>query len=166
MLGYLVVDERGAADRLLFALARILQDEGWSLAGAVQVNEEEAPGAKCEMDLHVLSRNKVIRITQNLGSLSTGCRLDPAALETAVGLAEAALEAGPRLCIVNKFGKSEIDGKGFRPLIGSALVQGVPVLTSVNRANLPAFLTFADGMGEELPAEEQSLLSWCRAKAG
>lgn len=163
MLGYLVAEGQGEADRLLFSVAEQLQAEGWALAGAVQTNSDAAPSHKCDMDLHVLSMNEVVRISQNLGAFSKGCRLDPAALETAVGMAEAALAQKPRLCIVNKFGKSEIDGKGFRPLIGEALVHGIPVLTSVGRGNIAAFQAFAEGMGEEIPADLAEVLAWCKA---
>ena len=163
MLGYLVAEGQGEADRLLFSVAEQLQAEGWPLAGAVQSNSEAAPAHKCDMDLHVLSMKEVVRISQNLGAFSKGCRLDPAALETAVGMAEAALAKSPWLCIVNKFGKSEIDGKGFRPLIGEALVQDIPVLTSVSRGNIAAFQAFAEGMGEEIAADLASIRAWCKA---
>lgn len=166
MLGFVIVEGRGAADRLMFSVAQTLQAEGWPLAGAVQVNDESDPTARCDMDLHVLAMDQVVRISQNLGALSRGCRLDPAALASAVGLAEQALIRAPRLCIVNKFGKAEIEGQGFRPLIGAALSQGIPVLTSVSRGNLAAFEGFAEGMGEEIPATADQVLAWCRRNAG
>lgn len=165
MLGYVIVEGRGAADRLLFALAGRLQAEGWTLAGAVQVNDAAEPMARCNMDMHVLAMDRVVRISQNLGALSKGCRLDPAALASAVGLAEQALARAPRLCIVNKFGKAEIEGGGFRPFIGAALAQGIPVLTSLNRGNLEAFQAFAEGMGEEIAPEAEALMGWCRQQA-
>lgn len=161
MLGYLIVEGRGAADKLMFSVAETLRNEGWALAGAVQINEETLPTEKCNMDLHVLAMDRVVRISQNLGALSKGCRLDPAALTTAVGLAETALAKHPQLCIVNKFGKAEIDGNGFRPLIATALGEGIPVLTTVSKGHLPAFLAFVDGMGEEILPDPNAVLKWC-----
>ncbi|WP_435258496.1 DUF2478 domain-containing protein [Thioclava sp. FR2] len=163
MLGYVIVEGRGAADRLIFSVAETLRLDGWALAGAVQVNDESSPYEKCDMDLHVLACDRVVRISQNLGALSKGCRLDPSALATAVGLAETALSQSPRLCIVNKFGKAEIDGAGFRPFIGMALSHGIPVLTSVSRGNLPAFMAFAEDIAQELAPEQDAVLNWCRA---
>ena len=58
MLGYLIVEGRGAADRLLFSVAEQLQAKGWALAGAVQVNDERDPQARCDMVLHVLARDR------------------------------------------------------------------------------------------------------------
>ncbi|MCV2873937.1 DUF2478 domain-containing protein [Defluviimonas sp. WL0050] len=167
MLGYVIAEGRGAADRVLADLARHLHDEGWPLAGAVQVNSERGEMHPCDMDLHVLAADRMVRISQNLGSLAKGCRLDPSGLEQAVGMVEAALEAqpGPRLLIVNKFGKQEIDGRGFRPVIGRALAAGVPVLTAVNKANLPGFEAFAHGLAESLPLDFDAILDWCHRTA-
>lgn len=166
MLGYIPIEAPGAADAVLTEVADRLLAEGWPLAGAVQANPGGARGDKCHMDLHVLASDDVIRISQDLGALARGCRLDPAGLASAVGLAEASLARGPRLVIVNKFGKQEVDGQGFRPLIGRALSDGIPVLTAVGPANLPGFLDFAGDLADELPARIEPLLEWARTVTG
>lgn len=162
MLGFVSPEGRGAADRLLADAAGPLRDEGVRLAGAVQVNVERATQHRCDMELHVLSGHDVIRISQYLGRAARGCRLDPDGLERAAGLVEAALERPTDLMIVNKFGKQEAEGRGFRPLIGMALAAGIPVLTAVNAANRGAFLEFSGGVAEEIPAERDAILTWCR----
>ncbi len=162
MLAYLSAEGSGAADLVLAEVARRLIAAGWPLAGAVQVNRDMAPGQKCQMDLHVLATDRVFRISQDLGALSKGCRLDPAGLEAAVGHAEASLGRGPRLVIVNKFGKQEIDGRGFRPLVGEALGRGIPVLTAVGAGNLAAFERFAGGMATRLPPDAEAAIAWAR----
>ena len=165
MLGYITADGRGTGDRIIAEIADRLRAEGVPVAGAVQVNLETDPARKCDMDLHILSGTDVVRISQNLGALSRGCRLDPAGLERAVGLVGVALAARPALLIVNKFGKQEIDGRGFRPLIGEALAEGIPVLTAVNKGNLDPFLAFADGMAEALEPDVEQVLTWVRAQS-
>jgi hypothetical protein len=80
------------------------------------------------MDVRVLPNGPILRISQNLGSVSKGCRLDPAALEAAVGLVEARLDPNVDLLIINKFGKHEADGRGFRTVIAAALDLEIPVL--------------------------------------
>ena len=117
------------------------------------------------MDLRVLGRSDVVRISQNLGEQATGCRLDPDGLETAVGLVETTLERRPRLLILNKFGKAEIEGRGFRPLIGQALEQGIPVLMGLKALNRDGFDAFAQGMAQTLPADLDAVLAWSRAIA-
>ena len=163
MLGYIVAEGRGAGDLIIRDVATRLREQGILLAGAVQVNLETDPAKKCDMDLHLLAGTDVVRISQSLGSLSRGCRLDPEGLERAVGFVSAALDTGVELLIVNKFGKQEIDGRGFRPLIGEALSRGIPVLTAVNAGNVDAFLGFAEDLAEQLPADVDSVLDWCLA---
>jgi hypothetical protein len=163
-LGTITGSTPGETDRLLAAVAALLEAGGWPLAGVVQVNSGRPGRRHCDMDLRVLGRSEVIRISQNLGEESRGCRLDPDGLETAVALVEQSLEGAPRLLILNKFGKAEIEGRGFRAVIGQALAQGVPVLMGVKSLNRPGFETFAEGLAQELPADLDALLDWCRAQ--
>lgn len=171
MLGYVQAETRGQSDETLAAVVRELKARGWALAGAVQVNHRAAPDRAGEMDLHVLATGSVVRISQRLGPLARGCRLDPAGLERAVGLTEGVLaslagQGAPRLLVVNKFGKQEAEGRGFRPLIGRALAEGIPVLTAVSPRNLPGFAAFDEGMGDPLPADRAAILDWCRSVSG
>lgn len=163
MLGYVVMAGRGEGDRLLHEVARDLASGGLHVAGAVQVNTDRGEGLKCHMDLQILGRDAQHRISQDLGREARGCRLDPGGLEQAVAHVEAVLDrSSPDLLLVNKFGKQEAEGRGFRPVIARAMEQGVPVLTGVGQGGLNAFLTFADGIGQELPLEQSALLHWCR----
>lgn len=164
MLGYVIGAERGAVDDLLASVAALLVARGWPLAGVVQINSETGGATHCDMDLQVLTRDTRVRISQRLGPLSRGCRLDPQGLEEAVGLVEHALDQGPRLLIINKFGKAELEGRGFRPVIGRALASGVPVLTAVNQTNLAGFEAFSDGMGTALPPQPGPVIDWCLAQ--
>lgn len=164
MLAYLSLSPRGEADALLADLAAQLGVQGVALAGAVQVNRDGAPGHKCDMDLHILAGAEVVRISQDLGALADGCRLDPDGLERAVGLVQAALEAGPDLVIVNKFGKQELAGRGFCPVIGTALAAGIPVLTAVSAGNVAGFCDWAGDLAVALPPEADAVMDWAQAQ--
>ncbi len=164
MLGYVIAREPGVTDDLMRAVATRLRADGVHVIGAVQVNLVTDPDTKCHMDLHILNGDDVVRISQNLGALSKGCRLDPDGLERAVGLVAAHVEAGGDILIVNKFGKQEADGRGFRPVIGEALAAGIPVLTAVGETNLPAFLEFAEDYAELLPNTAENVLNWANAR--
>lgn len=161
MLGYVIAEGRGVADRLLAETAQTLRARGRIVAGVIQINRENARAGRCDMDLAVLGHDHVLRISQNLGPHARGCRLDPTGLEQAVGLVERALEARPQLLIVNKFGKTEIEGRGFRRAIGHALAEGIPVLTAVNTANRDRFLTFSEGLAESVAPQAGAILDWC-----
>lgn len=160
MLGYVMAGGRGAADLLIRDVAARLRADGVRVAGAVQVNLETDPDTKCHMDLHILSGEEVVRISQNLGTLSRGCRLDPDGLERAVGLVAAGLAGGAQIVIINKFGKQEVDGRGFRPLIGEALSAGIPVLTSVGSGNLDGFLAYAQELAEPVTGDVDAVVGW------
>jgi hypothetical protein len=83
-----------------------------------------------------------------------------------VGLVSASLAGGADLLIVNKFGKHEADGRGFREVIAEALARGIPVLVGLNGLNLPAFEGFAGGLAVPLPPEEEALSAWVLAASG
>lgn len=166
MLGYIVAEGPGEADAALAGLARRLAAEGIPLAGVVQTTTARGDGQRDDMDLRVIGTGRIVRISQTLGAGATGCRLDPAGLEEAVGLVAAEIDrAGARLLLLNRFGRQEAEGHGFRPLIGRALGDGIVVLTAVGAEYLPAFATFAGGMEERLPADVDALARWCRAMA-
>lgn len=164
MLGFITVnDTAGAADRTLADAARALQAQGWRLAGAVQDNLDRGPDQACDMDLRILGDDgPAIRISQALGSCATGCRLDTGALALAVGRAETVLAGGADLVIVNKFGRQECYGRGFRDFIAEALAQDIPVLLSVPPEQLDGFREFAGDLAE--PVARGAVLDWCRAR--
>ncbi len=164
MLGYISATGRGVADRLLAELADDLAAQGVTLSGVVQLNRETRPDRHCDMDLKVLGHAHAVRISQDLGPKARGCRLDAQGLVTAVALVEADLSRAPDLLIINKFGKSEAEGRGFRDLFGQALAAGVPVLTAVATGNRGSFLDFAGDLAEEIAPDGAALRHWCQAK--
>lgn len=164
-LAYVMTETRGATDRLLSALAEALHDKGIRLSGIVQSNIECADDRLCDMDVRVLPEGETIRISQSLGAGARGCRLNPEALECAVGQVTASLQAEPKpqVLIVNKFGKHEADGRGMRPVIGEALAMGIPVVSGVNRMNVEPFKAFSDGLAVEGATDLEGLVSWVEA---
>lgn len=159
-LAYVMTETRGTTDLLLTDFSQKLIRLGSRLAGVAQTNTECADNTLCDMDVQVLPDGPTIRISQSLGSGARGCRLDPAALEQAVALVSTNLDAGPQLLVVNKFGKHEAEGRGFRPVIGEALTRGIPVLAGVNTLNHDAFVEFTQGIGQRLEAKPEVLETW------
>jgi hypothetical protein len=159
-LAYTMAPGRGDTDLVLERLATDLAARGLRCCGTVQINSERLDAGPCDMDVRVLPDGPVLRISQHLGPQARGCRLDPAALETAVGLVMARLVSGADLLIVNKFGKHEADGRGFRAVIAEAVALDIPVLVGLNSLNQPAFECFAEGMALELPPDPAALMAW------
>ena len=106
----------------------------------------------------------MIRISQDLGPSARGCRLDAAALEETVAIVEERLAHGADILIVNRFGKQEAEGRGFRSAIALALSRDIPVLVGLSQLNLEAFSAFTDGLAQELPAEIGALEDWAAAQ--
>lgn len=151
---------RGDADLLLESVARQLLARGIRVCGTVQINSERPDAGPCDMDIRVLPAGPTLRISQDLGKASRGCRLDPAALESAVALVEASLRDGADILLINKFGKHEAEGRGFRAAIGEAAARGIPVLVGLNRLNATAFHDFAGGLATEIAPTPDALLAW------
>lgn len=159
-LAYTMAPGRGDVDLVLEGLAGSLASRGLKCCGTVQINTERGDAGPCDMDVRVLPEGPVLRISQNLGPSARGCRLDPAALETAVGLVAERLSSGADILIVNKFGKHEAEGRGFRDLIAQALTMGMPVLVGANALNREAFEAFSGGTAIELAPDRATLERW------
>ncbi|MCL4676473.1 MAG: DUF2478 domain-containing protein [Pararhodobacter sp.] len=151
---------KGDTDLLLQRLVQSLEGKGLRAAGTVQINTDREDEAPCDMDVLVLPDGPSLRISQSLGRNSRGCRLDAAALETAVGLVEARLRGGVDFLIVNKFGKHEAEGRGFRPVIAEAVALGIPVLVGLNALNRQPFADFTGGLAVDLAPDLRILSQW------
>ena len=161
-LAYTMAPGRGDTDLVLERLAADLAARGLRCRGTVQINSERADAGPCDMDVRVLPDGPVLRISQDLGPQARGCRLDPTALETAVGLVKVSLSSGADLLIVNKFGKHEAEGRGFRDVIAEAVAMEIPVLVGLNALNRPAFESFAEGLAVQLPSDPAALMAWVK----
>lgn len=153
-------------DALLGNLAGTLKCQGWRLAGAVQANEPRAGSCRCDMTLEDLASGRRIRASEDRGSLARGCRLDTYALEDAAGLAISSLAPGVDLVVINRFGKREAEGRGFRPLIEAAVDLDIPVVIGVNQAQCSAWQIFSGGVGRVLEPDAAAIHGWCMAALG
>lgn len=158
-LAFVTAEGRGAVDDVIAAAVDLMQAGGVRLAGTVR-SLPAGPGAhRCDMDLRALPDGPSFRISQPLGPGARGCRLDGGLIEAIAAEAEARL-AHADLLVVNKFGRQECLGRGFRPVIARAMALGIPVVVGVNALNLAEFLAFAGGMAEALDPSPGAVLDW------
>lgn len=162
-IAYTMEPSRGGTDLLLAAVATELAASGFSVCGTVQINSDRDDCTGCNMDVRVLPDGPTIRISQSLGKESKGCRLDPSALELAVGHTKESLANGADVLIINKFGKHEAQGRGFREVIAEALSQDIPVIVGLNQLNEQAFKDFTSEVAVSLPPNIESAMSWVKA---
>ena len=96
-------------------------------------------------------------------AIRSSCRLDHQALEDVVALVDQRLDTSTDLLILNKFGKREAEGTGFRQTIAHAIEMGIPVLVAVNPAQRHTLSEFTGGDLEYLPGNQNTIMDWCRS---
>lgn len=157
------VERDRPVDDLLEAVARVLQKEGVIVAGFLQ-RESGGHGECCNrIDLEDIASGEPHIISQALGSGARGCRLDPQALAGVAGPLLAGLDRRPDLLILNRFGKGESEGQGFRAVIEEACARGIPLLTAVRENYVEAWQGFAGELGAVLAPDEAVVVAWARA---
>jgi nucleoside-triphosphatase THEP1 len=145
----LVYDENFAIGSVLRAIAESARGSGLRLGGAVEkAGPPPAPDRKCDMLLEDLVSGEIFNVSENRGAFARGCRLDLDALTRVCALVLSRLRDCD-LVLLNKFGKIEVEGGGFRCLISEALDLGVPVVIGVPRRNLAAWREFAGELAFE-----------------
>ncbi|SPH17030.1 hypothetical protein DEA8626_00544 [Defluviimonas aquaemixtae] len=159
-LGVVTCAATGGTEQTFSDLCRCLTAAGWRVVGTLQQSHHGTTGRRCDMDVRILPDGPVIRINQKLGPGARGCRLDASALETAVAAVEREFARGADLLIVNKFGKHEAAGRGFRALIAEALLQDIPVICGLRDLNQATFEDFAGSAAEYLQNDPEILENW------
>jgi hypothetical protein len=153
--------ETGDIDGLFADIANRLLNNGHRVCGVLQSRGEMHGDCHCaDMDLHVIGSSRTFRISQSLGNGSHGCRLHPGALAECAAYLEKQLDHGAELLILNRFGRGESEGRGFRDLIGHALGLGIPVLTAVRPTYQDEWQDFGSGLSCDLPMKESAVLNW------
>lgn len=148
-------------DSLLKDIAAWQFSRGCRVRGVLQARGLSNSECYCsDMDLQVIGSDRVFQISQPLGQGSSGCRLHPGALAECSKFLEHQVDDGCDLLILNRFGKDESEGRGFRDLIGHALGAGIPVLTAVRATYRQSFEIFSADLGVELPFHRPAVENW------
>jgi hypothetical protein len=159
-IAYIMLSGRGLIDDCLAEAVASIETLGLRLAGTVRVLPADPYSHACDMDVRVLPDGPSRRISQPLGVLSQGCRLDAEAIET-LSL-ERRIE-GADLLVVNKFGKQEAAGRGLCQAIVMAIDASIPVMIGVNGLNLAEFLAFAGDQAIRIEATPEAIVFWANA---
>jgi len=145
----LIYTDSDRADRALREIAIGLMEQGWRLAGLVQLNTPRPGGSRCDMILEELTSGELRGISQDRGQHARGCALDIGQLLAAMQGVEAALDETPDLV-------TESEGAGFRPLIAKVIGMGLPLLIAVPWRNIESWRLFAGDLAEEISLGENS----------
>ena len=147
-------------EEIMLEAAHRLTARGVRLGGILQHDIGMQFDDPCAMELENLATGERFSLSQNLGSNSEACRLDPAALAHAAVAVRAAIDNGTDLICINKFASQEAYGTGLRSEMGEVVAAGIPLLTSVGKRFLSDWEAFSGGMGELLEPSVESILAW------
>jgi hypothetical protein len=151
----IIYSDSDAADRALRALALELMERGHRLAGLVQHNQQRPARSRCDMVLEELAGGDLVPISQDRGPHARGCALDVGQLLAAMQLVRTQIAARPDLVILNKFGKTEAEGGGFREVIADVIEAGLPLLIAVPWRNIEGWREFAGPLSREIVLGDQ-----------
>lgn len=155
-----VLDEGdGRAAALLAEAAARQHAAGRRVRGLLMTRPGGAASCNTAMVLVDIEHGDEYLVSQALGSLSTSCRADPAGFARASVALRRALDEGPELMVVNRFGMLEAEGGGFRDELLEILSRDLPLLTVVHRRHLSAWAQFTGGAAV-LPPDPQALQRW------
>lgn len=140
-------------ENLLANIADRLRLEGFTLCGYIQRDRSKPGRSDCDMVLEDIASGLQLNISENRGTEARGCKLDISALLEAGELLMQALEVRPDMLILNKFGKTEDEGGGLRPLIVRAIELEIPVLIAVPVRNIDSWRKFVGDLNREVAPE-------------
>jgi len=147
-------------EAVLIAAARTLAARGVTLGGVLQHDIASVVDDPCAMELEDLASGERFALSQELGSGSEACRLDPGSLAHAAMAVRRAVDTGVQLIMINKFGAQEMSGAGLRTEMGVAVMAGIPLLTAVGERFLDDWNEFTGGASALLTPDVDSVLEW------
>ncbi|MCL7998050.1 DUF2478 domain-containing protein [Brucella sp. 21LCYQ03] len=160
ILAAILADKDVPVDPLLAAVAARAGERGFKVAGFVQHRGPDTDDCCREIVIERIGSGVKQLISQPLGSGSRGCRLDPAALADVSGSLLAEIDAGADMLILNRFGKGEAEGHGFRAVIETAYAKQIPVLTVVRDTYAGDWREFAGDCGVLLSPRRENVIEW------
>lgn len=164
-IAYLQGERPTEVQSVLWAFSQAMIASGHRLAGVVERQDQVVFNDKRDTVLKGVADGIACHLFQDLGRNAQSCTIDISAIAQSSGLVEASIGPGVDLLVINKFGKVEAEGGGFRNAIGMALALGIPVLTSVNPSFEAAWQEFTGGESERLAPREDALAAWWAACA-
>jgi nucleoside-triphosphatase THEP1 len=149
-------------DQLLLRMAHQQREAGRRVRGLTMSYPDGRDSCHGAMVLVDLDTGTEYSVSQPLGRESTGCRADPQGFARASEVLRRALSEGADLVIVNRFGKLEAEGGGFRAELLDIISSDLPLLTAVSANHLAAWNDFTGG-ATVLPPDEDAVLAWLDA---
>lgn len=146
-------------DSVLAETFHELKKRGLRVAGLIQTRGAKTGDCACqEMHLRDLATGGVVRISENRGPESRGCHLDWQAMTALAQSLERTLSSDIDVLIVNRFGRSESEGGGFRGAIEKAVTLGIRVIVAYKPEYAPNWLAFHGGMATDCAPDKSMII--------
>jgi nucleoside-triphosphatase THEP1 len=152
-------------DGLIAGFADHLHRAGHRPVGVVQ-RGRSCHSEKPQFGVVMLPDGEVVGLASNGGGPTVGCRLDPERLAGLAVRLAAVIEDGADLVIINRFGRSEAEGKGLIDLVPLALDADIPVLITVPEQRFAAWIQFSEGMNVRLACRREAIDRWWHTVTG
>jgi len=158
----LVQTESMRVDAMLYQALLDRKQAGWNIHGLVAVPEySEARQPIKSTTVENLQTGEHHTILQSRGTGARGCRLNPYVLtEAGQALRNALNGVRPDLAVINRFGSSEAEGRGFCTEIIDLVSANIPLLLVVTDRYLDAWRHFIGDSQYELAANSSALNNW------
>lgn len=153
----IITRSSGEANRLIADFATRQRAAGWRIRGLIQEQAGNDEGGIVLIDLDDGTRYP---ITQDLGTGTASCGLDPARIADASHVMHRIANEGADLAVFNRFSGLEAEGGGFAAEMLLLMSSGMPVLAIVPEHHLLQWRKFTGGHSTELPPATAALENW------
>ena len=147
-------------NELIERIVLMYKAKGQRVQGYLQKEIMMPDRCRCDTYLENLMNGDKLKISQDLGNGAKGCKLDNSILLQLTEIALKDLDQMPNLLIINRFGRSEAEGNGFRKVIEKAFDLNIPILTAVKDLYLDDWRLFSGELGQELAPSEDDIADW------
>ena len=151
---------------LLSSFGERLRDQGFRVAGIIEVSQCDSSGGCKNFSVRDILTGFELPISQQLGSGSEACNLDPGGLASACALMEDAIHEGVDVVVLSKFGKLEAARSGLCDAFRAAMLADIPVITAVSPIMSKEWDCFAGELSEFVDARDDALAAWWEAISG
>jgi hypothetical protein len=159
-VGVLLYDGSIDVDTILAEAVAKIQARDIAVGGLLQFFGERLPNGKRSMWVEDIGSGALIRLDRPRGPGAVACLLDPDALAQAACMLQRAVDSGPQLLVVSRFGNAEADGRGMRAEIADAICSGAAVLIAVKFSLLNDLEGFLGAPAHLLLPSADAIMTW------
>jgi hypothetical protein len=159
-VGVLLYDGSIEVDTILAEAVAKIQARDIAVGGLLQFFGERLPNGKRSMWVEDIGSGALIRLDRPRGPGAVACLLDPDALAQAACMLQRAVDSGPQLLVVSRFGNAEADGRGMRAEIADAICSGAAVLIAVKFSLLNDLEGFLGAPAHLLLPSADAIMTW------